>query len=266
MPELPDVEVFRRQAEQGALGRRIAAARVTDERVLTGISADDLTAALEGATLTEARRHGKQLFLALDRGRWLRLHFGMTGFVAEFADAADNPRHDRLRLDFADGDHFAFVNQRLFGEAGLVDSPEAYVAAERLGLDALALDERGFASRLRERRGQVKPALMDQSLIAGLGNEYTDEMLFQARIHPKRSCKELSPDTMGTLFRAMRRVLESAIEADPSRPGFEERLPDGFLLPRRAEDAPCPRCGGGVRSLKVGGRKGYLCPACQPEP
>lgn len=144
---------------------------------------------------------------------------------------------------------------------GLIDEPAGFVEAEGLCPDALdsRLDRAAFREMLAGRRGMVKSALTGQSLIAGIGNIYGDEMLFQAAIHPKAAARELDEQQANALYRAMRHVLRLAIErqADP------ERLPRSWLLPHRREGERCPRCGGSIERVKVSRRTGYFCPACQ---
>jgi formamidopyrimidine-DNA glycosylase len=266
MPELPDVETFKRYLDATALHKRIAHVTLSSEKILHGVTRQKLAAALTGHALSRSHRHGKHLFAELDDGPWLMLHFGMTGFLAYFKHLDDDPAHDRLRLDFDDGYHLAFVNQRLFGEVGIVDDPAAFVGEQGLGPDALALDEDGFRALLADRRGQIKSALMDQSLIAGLGNVYADEMLFQAGIHPKTQVSGLDDAALRTLYDTMMNVLKVAIDKGAGSEDLFDNLPEGWLLPRREEGAKCPRCGGEIRAIKVSGRNAYLCPTCQPAP
>ncbi|RIA47350.1 Fpg/Nei family DNA glycosylase [Dichotomicrobium thermohalophilum] len=266
MPELPDVENFKRYLDATGLHKRIEHITLTSEKVLHGVTRQKLAAALTGHALSRTYRHGKHLFAELDDGPWLMLHFGMTGFLAYFQNLDDDPEHDRLRLDFDNGYHLAFVNQRLFGEVGVVEDPAAFITEQELGPDALALDEDAFRHVLAERRGQVKSALMDQSLIAGIGNVYSDEMLFQAGIHPKTLISDLDDAAVHTLYAAMMNVLNVAIDKGAGSADLFDNLPQGWLLPHRDEGAKCPRCGGAIEKVSAAGRGAYICPQCQPEP
>jgi len=194
------------------------------------------------------------------------LHFCMTGRLAYFKDLKDDPEHDRLRLDFANGYHLAYVNQRLFGQAAIVEDLAQFVAEQELGPDAFAndLDEEAFQKLLAGRRGQVKSALMDQSLIAGLGNVYSDEILFKAHLHPKTPVNSLDRNVIAKLYRAMREVLRVSIDSGAGSEELFERLPDDYLLPHREEGDKCPVCDGEVQAIKASGRTAYYCPACQP--
>lgn len=266
MPELPDVENYKRYLDATALHKRIEQVTLTSEKVLHGVTRQDLAVTLTGHSLSRSHRHGKHLFAAIDDGVWLMLHFGMTGYLAYFKHLDDDPQHDRLRLDFDNGYHLAFVNQRLFGEVGIADAPAAFVAGEGLGPDALSLDEDGFRQVLADRRGQIKSALMNQSLIAGIGNVYSDEMLFQAGIHPRRQVSALDDAALHTLYDAMMTVLRVAIDKGAGSEALLDNLPEDWLLPRREEGATCPRCGSTIEKISAAGRGAYICPACQPEP
>ena len=260
MPELPEVEWARRRLEAGGLGRRIAAVDLRAPDMLEGARLAALREALEAAALTAARRHGKVLFArAGEGGPWLVMHFGMTGALAIYGEAGQEPGHARLVLDFADGGHLAFDNQRRFGRLELADDPDAHVEAAGLGPDALAIPREAFAARVCGGRGMIKPALMDQEKIAGIGNVWSDEILFQAGIAPDRRADRLPAEARGRLFETMRRVLREAAEAgaDPAR------LPGDWLRPHRDDDT-CPRCGGPLERREVSGRTAHLCPGCQP--
>lgn len=261
MPELPDVETFRRYVEATALHQKIVTAEVHAPRMLKGVSAARLAGALEGSAFASTARHGKYLFVALGRGGWLLMHFGMTGQLKYRKDGGEALAGARLVVRFANGYCLAGFWTRRLGRIGLVEEPAGFVEAEGLGPDALdsRLDRAAFRKMLGGRRGMVKSALMDQGFIAGIGNIYSDEILFQAGIHPKAAARALDDDRANTLHRALRHVLRLAIErqADP------ERLPRSWLLPHRREGERCPRCGGAVDQLKVSGRSAYFCPDCQ---
>jgi formamidopyrimidine-DNA glycosylase len=221
-----------------------------------------LKSTLEGAELEDTARHGKYLFARLDRGRELVLHFGMTGFLKYFKNENAEPGHERLRLRLENGYSLVYDNQRLLGRVFLAQDRERFIREQELGPDALSVDFQDFVRILGRGRGAIKSTLMNQKMLAGLGNIYTDEVLFQARVHPKASVGGLAEAQAQSLYAQMRAVLEKAIEAraDP------RRMPENFLLPLREEDGPCPICGGTVRKITVAGRATYLCPACQETP
>lgn len=266
MPELPDVENYRRYLDAKALHKKIDHVEVGNTKILRGVSRKKLASALEGRKLEKSRRHGKQLFARLDNGEWLTLHFGMTGYLAYFEDMDDEPRHDRLRVDFSNRHHLAFANQRMFGGAGLTPDPDRFIERKKLGPDALDIDRKAFRELLNGRGGQIKSALMDQQLIAGIGNVYSDEILFHARLHPKTAAGKLQAKQVDSLYRAMRRVLETAIDRGAGTEEVTRRVPKSWLLPHRKDGARCPRCAGKVATMKAAGRTAYYCPSCQKQP
>jgi formamidopyrimidine-DNA glycosylase len=265
MPELPDVELYRRYLDEHALGQTIAAVAVNDARILADLPADAFVARLTGNRFESSRRYGKHLLVRLRRDGWLTLHFGMTGSLAYFREGGDDPPYDRVRFDFAGGRHLAYVNRRMLGRVGLADDADEFIRAEELGPDALdpAFDLEAFNQAIEGRRRDVKSVLMDQSLIAGIGNIYADEILFQARLHPKAAVAALSNRQRADLFRQIKAVLRTAIECGAGAEQFLERLPADYLLPHRDKGGKCPRCGADIATLKGGGRTSYFCPRCQ---
>ena len=259
MPEIPVVEGFRRYIERTSLHQTIAHVDVRDTYILKGISADELRKGLVGRRFESTLRHGKYLFLRMDNGCQIFIHFGMTGEPVYLKDLADDPRFDRLLISFTNGSHLAYVDQRKLGGIGLTDNPEAFLSGKGIGPDAMSLDWDGFMKAFKGRRGMIKPALLNQAIVAGIGNMYADEILYQARIHPKTPIEKLSEDALGRLFASMREVLKKGIEHTVEGRPF----PESFLLSHRSKGADCP-CGGKVESLKVGQRTAYYCPACQP--
>src|SRR5918994_241173 len=255
MPELPDVELYKRYLDECALRRTIERVVVNDARILGALPSDAFVSRLTGNRFEESRRHGKHLLVRLRKDGWLTLHFGMTGNLLYFREDADDPPYDRVRFDFAGGHHLAYVNRRMLGRVGLADDANACIQDEELGPDALdpAFDLRAFAQAIEGRRRDVKSVLMDQALIAGIGNIYADEILFQARLHPQKPVTSLDDRERTALFRQIQQVLETAIDRGAGAEQFLERLPDDYLLPHRDKGGKCPRCGGPIATLRVAG-------------
>lgn len=254
MPELPEVETFARYFARHALNRRIARVGVRDDRILDGIRSEKFAQKLRGRQFLEVRRHGKHLFA--DAGAvWLHLHFGMTGDLAFYREG--EPRFSRVVFDFADGSHLAFEDMRLFGLAGLLDSPDAFVAGSGLGPDPLARSFRAadFLQRMAGRRGAIKSLFMSQEFVAGLGNLYVDELLYQTGIHPRRAVSRIGEGQRLELFRAMRRLLRDAI----ARHERGVDLPPRSLFHHREVGERCPHCAGTIRRTVVFGRTTYFC-------
>ena len=229
MPELPEVETYRRFIDEIAVGRTISAVQVNDAHVLAQPE-DELRAALTGRTITGTARLGKNCFLTLDDGRVLVLHFGMTGDIGAYRDEADAPRFTRVALHLADsGLKLAFIDPRKFGRIRVAESVEAHQKAKKLGPDALAISALELQRRLGHRRPAIKPLLLDQSITAGLGNWIVDEVLFQARIHPERPGASLSEAEFVALHEAIQLVLTTAIAHEANYRHF----PASFLIHAR---------------------------------
>lgn len=258
MPELPDVETFGRYLSATALHQKLADVRVQHQRVLVGVSASRLKRTLKGLRFEQTDRHGKYLFVWTDSEPILLLHFGMTGFLQYEKDRTPGA-HDRVLFDFDNGYTLAYVCLRLLGEVSVTDSIEQYVNEHDLGPDALAVDADELTETLQKSRATIKSCLMNQKLIAGIGNVYSDEILFHSRLAPQRRGRSLSRSQAKQLHRRMRHVLEMAVErqADPAR------MPSSWLLSHRDEGASCPRCDGRIEKTKVAGRSAYWCPKCQ---
>jgi len=267
MPELPDVELFKRHLDTTCRGRTIRRASVGDARIIAGLSPAELIQRLEGTRIGESLRHGKHLLVDIESPGWLTMHFGMNGSLVHFADSEADPPYDRLRLDFSDGHHLAYVNPRLFGRVGLTRNPAEFIADEGLGPDALdpSFDIAALQQKLAGRKRDMKSLLMDQSVVAGIGNIYSDEILFQARIHPRARCDRLSVGARQRVFEQIKQVLETAIARGAGAEQPTDRLPDAFLIPHRSKGGRCPRCSSGVVAIKFSGRTAYFCPQCQPD-
>ncbi len=262
MPELPEVETYRRRLARAALQRPIADLQLDAPRLLRRLDVDALRAALLDHPLVAARRHGKYLFLASAAGPWLTLHFGLSGEPRILPADTPPPRHTHLLLRFQDGGALAYVDPRKLGEIDLAPDPDTFVRAHRLGPDALTVTWPQFQRQAQRGRGMIKTWLMDQHHIAGIGNLYSDELLYQARLHPRHPLPQLPETDLRRLHGQLAPTLHAAIdaEADPTR------LPPHFLLPHRHREGRCPRCRTPLARLKIGGRSSWHCPRCQPPP
>ncbi len=259
MPELPDVETFKRYLNATSLHQRITGVDVRSAYVLKGVSMDELARRLKGCRFESSRRHGKHLFVRTDGDLWLRLHFGMTGSLRYFKHEQRTPRHTRVLFVFANGHRLAVEDQRKFGEIGLIDDVNEFLKKRALGRDALDISLPQFKEIFRKHRGAVKTILLNQKLIAGIGNIYADEILFRARIHPATQVSALKEKTVAKLFRAARDILKKAIDAKADM----DRMPKSWLLPRRGKGRKCPRCGRELKSTTIGGRTAWFCAQCQ---
>jgi formamidopyrimidine-DNA glycosylase len=264
MPELPDVENYRRRLARSGLRKKITHVAVGDGRILGKLSARAFSRHLTGHRLLSTRRHGKHLLAKIEGNGWLTLHFGMTGDL-RFFKGLQPPRFMRVCLDLAGDGHLAYINKRMLGRVGLVPDADAFIAAQKLGPDAL---DRGFTLDAFRRaiagiRRDVKSVLMDQEIVAGIGNIYADEILFQARIDPRAPIDRLDAAKLARLHRAIGTALRMAIAHGAGSDEVAARMPKTALLPHRHKGGHCPRCGRPLKTTKIGGRTTYFCSFCQ---
>jgi len=259
MPELPEVETFRRYLDSTSLHQRITNVEVHDSYVLKRVSARELTRRLKERCFEESHRHGKHLFARTGDELWLRLHFGMTGSLEYLEHDKVAPKTARVIFRFTNNCRLAFDDQRKFGEVELIEDVDQFLRTRGLGPDALEIRFRQFKAILEKHRGAVKAILLNQQLIAGIGNLYADEILFHGRIHPATEAVRLRDKDLTRLFRATQHVLEKAIAL---KTDFN-RLPKSWLLTHREKRGRCPRCGRALKSATIGGRTSWFCTHCQ---
>jgi len=214
---------------------------------------------LKGRRFENSHRHGKHLFVRAGNELWLRLHFGMTGSLEYLNQHQEMPKTARVIFCFANNRRLAFDDQRKFGEIELIEDVDEFVETRSLGPDALEIRFSQFKAIMQKHRGAVKAILLNQQLIAGIGNLYADEILFRARMHPGTEAARLRDIDLTRLFRATRYVLEKAIAL---KTDFN-RLPKSWLLLHRGKRGRCPRCGRALKSATIGGRTSWFCEHCQ---
>ena len=279
MPELPEVETVRRGLDKWVAGRTIATAEVLHPRAIRrhAPGARHFTDVLAGRTVGPVQRRGKYLWLPLDDTDALIGHLGMSGqLLMQPAEAPDEP-HLRVRFTFADGGpQLRFVDQRTFG--GLAVSPGGAVLPAELAhiardpLDPSFVDEE-FVNAMRRKKTEVKRALLDQTLISGVGNIYADEALWRARLHGGRPTDQLTRPAVRRLLGHVRDVLGEAIgqggtsfDALYVNVNGESGYFDRSLNAYGREGEPCRRCGAPIRREAFMNRSSYSCPRCQPRP
>jgi len=258
VPELPEVERARALIEERALGREIVAVDDADTYVCRPHVPGELSDALVGSQFTSAHRRGKTMWVATDRGPVLGLHLGMAGkIVIGDAEAGEpkpdgpvlHPVWDRFTVEFADGSALILRDKRRLGRAVL--DP----IIDHLGPDAAEVTRKAFRERVGHGAAPLKARIMDQSVIAGVGNLLADEALWQARLSPLRPAGELDDTELDRLRNAIRAATRSAMR--------KGGVHTGELIPHRTRDGHCPRCGSPMSRATVGGRTTYWCPTDQ---
>jgi len=262
MPELPEVTIFKEYFDSTSLHREIKDVTVSNEFVLKDISVNQFQNKLKGQQFDSTERRGKYLFIEVSPEKfYLLLHFGMTGSLSYYKSTGDQPDYARIIIDFKNGFHLSYNSQRMLGEIRLLDNMQEYIEEHKIGRDAMdkALTEEAFKKLLDHRKGIVKSVLMNQEVISGIGNEFSDEILFHAKIHPKTKIQDLSDTELHKIYKQMKEVLQTAID---HRTNYGE-LKDSFLLANREKEGKCPNCHSKLETIQVSGRTAYYCPKCQ---
>ncbi|MEZ0068575.1 formamidopyrimidine-DNA glycosylase [Streptacidiphilus sp. MAP12-20] len=285
MPELPEVEVVRRGLERWVSGRTVASVEVLHPRAVRRHAAgpEDFAAQLRGRELGAAQRRGKYLWLALPgTGSSLLGHLGMSGQLLVQPEGAADEKHLRVRLRFADtaGTELRFVDQRTFGGLAVEDADPSDPDAAPMSLAHIArdpldprFDDAAFLAALRRRSSGVKRALLDQSLISGVGNIYADEALWRSKLHYERPADTLTRPAAELLLGSARAVMSEALAQGGTsfdslyvnvngESGYFSRSLDAY----GREGEPCNRCGTPMRRAAWMNRSSYFCPKCQRLP
>jgi formamidopyrimidine-DNA glycosylase len=266
MPELPEVEIRRHELETSSLHQPISHIEIEDKKLVTTDSPTFVTT-LTGRQFTETRRVGKNLFVLTDQpGVILHMHFGMTGDLNYYHASLDRPRFARIVFSFTNGFNLGFLCPRKFERVGLIDDIDTFLKRKKIGPDGLMIHLQELAAKLRVKKAFIKPVLLDQSIVAGLGNWIVDEVLFQASVHPEQRANTLTDDQITRIHDAIGLVLNTAIRYEATYRDF----PNDFLIHvREWDNSPyddveahkyCPRCGSRIERSTVGGRTTFFCP------
>lgn len=265
MPELPEVETVRRALEPVLTGRTLKRVTIEDARLTRPYDPVHIAAELQGERVAEVDRRGKYLIVRFASGRALLVHLRMTGSF----HVDEEPSHERAVATLDDTTRVSYRDVRRFGTWLLLEPDEVdpYLDA-KVGeepLDAL-FTVAHLGERIANRKAPIKAALLDQRTLAGLGNIYTDEALWWARIHPLRPAESLGRDEVRHLHRAIRRALERGIRRQGADLGDGVyrggRMQQEFKVYGR-EGEPCDRCGTPIAKTRAGGRGTWFCPTCQ---
>ena len=257
MPELSEVETFKKYFDKTSLGNTVKDVKIRDERILK-VTKEEFVKALKNKKFKETIRHGKYLLICVEN-QFLIMHFGMTGDLDYFDNIKDEPKYGKVLFEFTNGSFLSYISQRLFGYLDLTNSLEDFLAQKKLGPDAYKMSYEDFKSTLVRRTAIMKSALLNQSIFAGIGNIYSDEILFQTKLNPKRKINTLEESELKELFENIKKVLKYGID-------FEGQLEDyskDLLIPHRSKDKNCPQCSSKLVRYEISGRHGFFCPKCQ---
>jgi formamidopyrimidine-DNA glycosylase len=275
MPELPEVENIVRDLKPQLVGRRIVAVQVFWPRTVHCLTPDAFAQALAGRQITTADRRGKYLLFPLDNGQTLMLHLRMTGQLRMMPADAPRDSHTHVVFELHTGERLHYRDMRKFGRFYLVDDPQAILSnlgPEPLSEDFTPID---LCNAIQGRRASIKSLLLDQKVVAGLGNIYADEALFLAAIDPRRPGSSLTLADCSRLHASIRLTLAQAVREGGStlggsalsnyrRPvGVQGEYQERHRVFRRTGE-PCPVCGTPIERIKLAQRSTHFCPTCQP--
>jgi formamidopyrimidine-DNA glycosylase len=271
MPELPEVETVRRGVHQVAVGRTIGQVNATGARTVRRTSAALVEAGLTGRTVVGSGRHGKWFWLELDDEARALIHLRMSGQLLWLPIAGDRPKHTHVALPFTDGGELLFVDPRTFGELLVVPPYQDHMALINQGPDAMVVTAAEMVALLKGRHRQLKAMLLDQKVIAGIGNIYADEICHRAGIRPLKRADTLTKPAVARLHDAMQSVLGSAIVARGSSLADEQYVDlfgaAGSYQHNHKVHArggkPCLTCGTPIVRVAWSGRSTYFCKTCQ---
>jgi formamidopyrimidine-DNA glycosylase len=270
MPELPEVETIVRGLKRTVLGKKIKAIKIVPSRVLQN-NPGYLKQNLTGLKIMSVKRRGKNIILQLSGGNLILIHLGMTGNLIYLKRPAPLKKHDHLNMEFSDKSQLRYNDPRKFGKFKLVKSTriENIGDLKSLGPEPLEITENDFIRLVQTRKGRIKSTLLNQKFIAGIGNIYADEVLFEAKIHPEEKPCNISPNRLKKLHQAIQKILKKAIKSGGS--SIDNYLDiEGrqglFQLQHKVygkKGRPCLRCGTKIKRIVVSQRSSYFCPECQ---
>jgi formamidopyrimidine-DNA glycosylase len=265
MPELPEVETIKRELEKAVVGKKITAVTINNPAVIRQPSPAEFVKGLTGVTVKNILRKAKILILELSGGRALTIHLKMTGQLVYPGDGLSS----RVRFKLSDGKYLDFNDQRLFADLRLLDDWHALPFIQGLGPEPFDIDAKKFKDMIDRKKTRIKPLLMDQAFISGVGNLYAAEALFRAKIDPRRPASSLSDKEKELLFKEIKDTLTEAIEHKGSSVDQYVQLtgsPGGYVKYHKVydrENKPCIICKSPIKRIALGGRGTYFCPKCQ---
>ncbi len=265
MPELPEVETYRRYIQAAALEQTITNMTCEDPRKLLLNDESEMLDILRGSQFTATKRVGKHLFIRLSKDNWwLYMHFGMSGDLHYFHEDEETPRHARIVFYFSNGYRLGFICPRKFERVGITDNPTAFLLKKKIAEDALDISNSALFKNINKRKMPIKSVLLDQSTVAGIGNWIADDVLNRAKIHPEKLANQLTEKEVTAIHKAMQFIINQTITVEANY----KLLPEDFLIHARGwgranTETKCPNCKTDIVMIRVGGRATYFCPKCQ---
>lgn len=265
MPELPEVETIKRELEKAVLSKRIMEVIINNPRAIKEPKKEDFVKGLRNVTIKNVLRKGKLLILELSSGKSLVIHLKLTGQLVY----PGNARLSRVSFKLFDGRLLDFNDRRLLGELRLLDDWQNLKFIKELGPEPFGLTLDKFKQMLEGKKTKIKPLLMDQTFISGVGNLYAAEALFRAKIHPERPAESLSNREKEVLFKELKDTLSEAIKYKGSSVDQYVQLsgkPGDYIKYHKVYDRegkPCFVCKTPIKRISLGGRGTYFCPKCQ---
>ncbi|MCM8763046.1 MAG: bifunctional DNA-formamidopyrimidine glycosylase/DNA-(apurinic or apyrimidinic site) lyase [Candidatus Omnitrophica bacterium] len=265
MPELPEVETIKRELEKAVLGKKITEVIVNNPKVIKEPKKENFVKEIKGTIIKNVLRKGKLLILELSSGKSLCIHLKLTGQLIYPGD----PLKSRLSFKLSDGKFLDFRDQRLFGELRIIADWRALKFIKELGPEPFDISPQQFKEMLNKKKTPIKPLLMDQTFISGIGNLYAAEALFRARINPFRPAASLSDKEKGSLFKEIKDTLQEAIVHKGSSVDQYVQLsgaPGDYANYHKVYDRggkPCLVCKTPIKRIVQAGRGTYFCPKCQ---
>ncbi len=267
MPELPEVETIKNELSPHVVGRFIIGAAVYDDKLVRPSPAGEFCHKVLGQQVTSLMRRGKYLMFKLSSGKVLIAHLRMTGSLV--INSSDNEKYARAVLQFDNGEQLAFIDRRRLGVMWLAQSKDEIEG--KLGIEPLTAEFTAdtLAKRLKGRQSPIKAVLLDQGIVAGIGNMYADEALFAAKIHPLKKAGDLSLLEARNLHKAIVKVLQVAVKNKGAsvdtykRPGGEQGTAHHEFNVAHRHGETCRVCGSAIERIAIRNRGSYFCPKCQ---
>ncbi|MBI4706785.1 MAG: DNA-formamidopyrimidine glycosylase [Candidatus Omnitrophica bacterium] len=265
MPELPEVETVKRELAQAIVGKKIVEVIINNPKVIRQPKPKEFSEGLKNLSVKEILRKGKLLIIQLSNGKSLAIHLKMTGQLIFPGDGSNS----RVSFKFSDGKFMDFRDRRLFAELSLVNDWRELKFIKSLGPEPFDLTQSEFRQMLIKKNSKIKPLLMDQNFVSGIGNLYAAEALFRARIHPERKASSLTEKETNLLFKEINGTLHEAIKSKGSSIDQYVQLDGqrgGYVKYHKVygrQNKPCLVCKMPIKRISMGGRGTYFCPRCQ---